>query len=33
VLATVTAGTVAWLAWLTAKLDVQQVLRAGEAGK
>jgi hypothetical protein len=33
VLAAVTAGTVAWLAWLTAKLEVQQVLRAGEAAR
>jgi ABC-type lipoprotein release transport system permease subunit len=33
VLAGVTAGTVAWLAWLTAKLEVQQVLRAGEAAQ
>lgn len=33
VLGAVTAGTVAWLAWLTAKLEVQQVLRAGEAAR
>ena len=32
VLASVFAGTVVWLAWLTGKLDVQRVLRAGEAG-
>ena len=31
VLAAVTAGTVAWLAWITAKLEVQAVLRIGEA--
>ena len=31
VLAAVTAGTVAWLAWITAKLEVQGVLRIGEA--
>lgn len=29
-LGAVTAGTVVWLAWLTAKLEVQRVLRAGE---
>jgi hypothetical protein len=32
VLGVVTAGTVVWLAWFTGRLDVQQVLRAGEAG-
>lgn len=32
VLAAVAGGTAIWLAWLTAKLEVQQVLRAGEAG-
>ena len=32
VLATVSVGTVVWLAWLTAKMEVHQVLRAGEAG-
>ena len=31
ILAGVTAGTVVWLAWLMAKLEVQQVLRIGEA--
>ena len=31
VLAGVTAGTVVWLAWFVAKLEVQQVLRIGEA--
>ena len=31
VLVAVTASTVVWLAWLTARLEVQQVLRAGEA--
>ena len=31
VLAGVTACTVVWLAWLTSKLDVQRVLRIGEA--
>ena len=31
VLAAVTLATVLWLAWLTAKLEVQQVLRIGEA--
>jgi hypothetical protein len=30
VLAGVTAGTVAWLAWITFRLEVQQVLRIGE---
>ena len=30
-LGAVTLGTVIWLAWLTAKLEVQQVLRIGEA--
>jgi ABC-type lipoprotein release transport system permease subunit len=30
-LGAVTVGTVVWLAWLTAKLDVQRVLRVGEA--
>jgi hypothetical protein len=30
-LGVVTAGTVVWLAWLTAKLEVQLVLRVGEA--
>ena len=33
VLAAVTLGTVLWLAWFTARLEVQQVLRAGEATK
>ena len=32
VLAAVTATTVAWLAWLSAKIQVQQVLRMGDAG-
>ncbi len=32
VLASVFAGTVLWLAWLMGKLEVQRVLRAGEAG-
>ena len=32
VLASVFAGTVLWLTWLMGKLDVQRVLRAGEAG-
>jgi ABC-type antimicrobial peptide transport system permease subunit len=32
VLAVVTLGTLVWLAWFTARLEVQQVLRAGEAG-
>ncbi|MDA0263864.1 MAG: ABC transporter permease [Chloroflexi bacterium] len=31
VLAAVTAGTVVWLAWLSAKIQVQQVLRMGDA--
>ena len=31
VLAVVTATTVVWLAWLTARLEVQGVLRMGEA--
>jgi hypothetical protein len=31
VLGAVTAGTVIWLAWFAAKLEVQQVLRIGEA--
>ncbi len=31
VLAAVTGGTVLWLAWLTARLEIQQVLRIGEA--
>ena len=31
ILTVVTATTVAWLAWLTARLDVQRVLRIGEA--
>jgi len=30
ILGGVTAGTVVWLAWLTAKLEVQRVLRVGE---
>ena len=33
VLALVTVGTVLWLAWFTARMEVQQVLRAGEATK
>ena len=33
VLAVVTVGTVLWLAWFTAGMEVQQVLRAGEATK
>jgi predicted lysophospholipase L1 biosynthesis ABC-type transport system permease subunit len=32
VLAAVSIGTVVWLAWLTARMEVHQVLRAGEAG-
>ena len=32
VLASVFAGTVLWLTWLMGKLEVQRVLRAGEAG-
>lgn len=32
VLAAVTAITVVWLAWLSAKIQVQQVLRMGDAG-
>jgi len=32
VLAVVTAATVVWLAWLSAKIQVQQVLRMGDAG-
>ena len=32
VLAVVAVGNVVWLAWFTARLEVQQVLRAGEAG-
>ena len=31
-LALVAAGNVVWLAWFTARLNIQQVLRAGEAG-
>ena len=31
-LAAVAVGNAVWLAWFTARLDVQQVLRAGEAG-
>ena len=31
VLAVVTLGTVVWLAWLSAKIQVQQVLRMGDA--
>ncbi len=31
-LVAVAVGNVVWLAWFTARLDVQQVLRAGEAG-
>ena len=30
VLAIVTAGTVAWLVWFTAKMQLHQVLRIGE---
>ena len=33
VLAAVTLGTVVWLAWFTSKMEVQQVLRAGEAAR
>jgi hypothetical protein len=33
VLVSVAVGTVIWLAWLTGKLELQQVLRAGEAIK
>ena len=33
VLASVTAATVVWLAWFTGRMEVQRVLRAGEAGK
>jgi ABC-type antimicrobial peptide transport system permease subunit len=32
VLAVVTVGTVLWLAWLSSKIQVQQVLRMGDAG-
>ena len=32
VLAAVTTVTVIWLAWLSAKIQVQQVLRMGDAG-
>ena len=32
VLALVTLGTVLWLAWLNSKIQVQQVLRMGDAG-
>ena len=32
VLAVVTVGTVLWLAWLNSKIQVQQVLRMGDAG-
>ena len=32
VLAAVTLVTVVWLAWLSAKIQVQQVLRMGDAG-
>ncbi len=32
VLATVSIGTLVWLAWLTARMELHQVLRAGEAG-
>ena len=32
VLAAVTVGTVLWLAWLSSKIQVQQVLRMGDAG-
>jgi len=32
VLAVVTLGTVLWLAWLSSKIQVQQVLRMGDAG-
>ena len=32
VLIAVTAGTVLWLAWLSSKIQVQQVLRMGDAG-
>jgi len=32
VLALVTLVTVLWLAWLTSKIQVQQVLRMGDAG-
>ena len=32
VLAAVTAATVVWLAWLSAKIQVEQVLRMGDAG-
>ena len=32
VLAVVTAVTVVWLAWLSAKIQLQQVLRMGDAG-
>jgi len=32
VLAAVTMVTVVWLAWLSAKIQLQQVLRMGEAG-
>ena len=30
VIAAVTVGTAAWLAWFTAKMEVQQVLRIGD---
>jgi len=32
VLALVTVVTVVWLAWLSSKIQVQQVLRMGDAG-
>ena len=32
VLAVVTVVTVVWLAWLSSKIQVQQVLRMGDAG-
>ena len=32
ILGSVTIGTVLWLIWYTSKMEVQQVLRIGEAG-
>jgi hypothetical protein len=31
-LAVVTVATVVWLAWLSSKIQVEQVLRMGDAG-
>ena len=33
VLSTVILGTTVWLAWFTAKIDIQRVLRAGESAR